>query len=364
MTRARGFARASVALVSLVLTASASAQDVPLRSVDAMEQTFARWVKQHKVRRATLAIARGDRLVLAKGYGGLTGGSRVLLASLSKAVTATCTTTLIEQGTLRFDTPLAEFVDRWATRYRKPADARLGTVTIAQLLTHRAGFSRVSGDPVTGSNLVDQLGRRAVTQVTMYDLVPGMLRHTLTDEPGSTYTYTNAPHLLLALVIEAVTGQSYETYCAEAVLRPHGIAGAKFHAKWAVLGAFGGWNLSGPEYLAFYRAFLPTGTFLNADTRRWLVEGTGKELSVGGPVFYSLLFVRPVAGGHNFFHMGTWGYRQSPSGPSGGINDSMGTMAASLASGASWFAYFEPRPSDEARDALDHAFASFATIQR
>jgi CubicO group peptidase (beta-lactamase class C family) len=357
MIRALGVA------LALLLPAPAWAQ------ADAMEQAFARWVKQHNVRRATLAIARGDRLVLAKGYGGLTGDSRVLLASLSKAITATCTTTLIEQGKLRFDTPLAEFVDRWGTRYRKPADARLGTVTIAQLLTHRAGFSRVAGDPVTGPNLVDQLARRAVTQVTMYDLVPGMLRRKLTDEAGSTYTYTNAPHLLLALVIETVTGEPYARYCADTVLQPLGIRGAALHPKWGLLGSFGGWNLSGPEYLAFYHAFLPSGTFLHADTRRWLVEGTGKELSAGGPVFYSLLFVCPVNGGHNFFHMGTWGYRQSPSGPSGGINDSVGTMAASLAAGTSWFAYFEPRPSDDARYALDRelvraAEASFATIQR
>jgi CubicO group peptidase (beta-lactamase class C family) len=337
----------------LALAAPALAQDAPPRTVDGIEQTFARWVKQHNVARATLAVARGDRLVLAKGYGGLAGDSRVLLASLSKAITATCTTTLIDQGTLRFDTPLAEFVERWTPRWGAPADPRLRTVTIAQLLTHRAGFARPVSDPVTGNNLVALLTKRPLSQVTMHDLVRGLLRTKLTHEPGAGYAYTNAPHLLLALVIETVTGRPYEGYCADAVLRPQGIAGATLHPRWAVIGPVGGWSLSGPEYLAFLRVFPPSGNFLSAATRRWLLDPEGKEITTDGSLFYSLLFVRPLGGGHNFFHMGSWGYRQAPAGPSGGINDSVGTLAATVASGASWFVSFEPRPGSDARARLD-----------
>jgi CubicO group peptidase (beta-lactamase class C family) len=342
----------AAALALLALSAPAFAQPPAPGTVDDIEQLFARWVKRHGVARATLAVARGDRLVLAKGYGGLAGDSRVLLASLSKPITATCTATLIDQGKLRFDTPLGEFVDRWTPRYGAPADPRLRAVTIEQLLTHRAGYARPVSDPVTGRNLVALLGRRAPSQVTMHDLVPGLLRQKLTYDPGAAYAYTNAPHLVLALVIEAVAGRSYETYCAETVLRPQGIAGAGLHPRWAVIGPVGGWSLSAPEYLAFLRVFPPSGNFLSAETRRWLLAAEGKELT--GELFYSLLFVRPAGGrGHNFFHMGSWGYRQAPSGPAGGINDSVGTQAATIASGTSWFVSYEPRPGSDARAALD-----------
>ena len=345
--------RASFALLLALAIAAPAFADEP-SSIDGVEQTYARWMKQHGVARGTLAIAHDDRLVLAKGYGGLAPDSRVLLASLSKAITATCTVTLIQQGKLRFDTPFGELLDRGVKRYGEPRDARLRKATVEHLLTHRAGFARPNGDPVTGQTLSDVLARRPVTQTTMYDLVPGALRATLHHEPGTRYAYTNAPHLLLALGIEAITKHPYESHCADAVLRPHGIAGAKFHEKWRVLGSFGGWSLSGPEYLTFYRAFAPSGTLLTAESRRWLVTAAGKEISAAGPNFYSMVNVRPLtSGGHNFSHSGSWGYRQGPTGPSGGIDDSVGTLAMNLAIGASLFAYYEPRPDNDARAALD-----------
>lgn len=335
----------------VVVLAAATAAHAQETTIDAVDLAFTRWMKQHGVVRGTLAVAREDRLVLVKGYGGAHGEGRGLIASLSKAITGTCTVTLIQQGKLRFDAPLGELLP---PRYGKPRDPRLRTVTIAQLLTHRTGWSRGEGDPATGSTLSDALSRRAVTQTTMHDLVPGVLRRKLEHEPGSTYAYTNASHLLLGIVIEGVTGQRYEDYCATTVLEPHGIKDAGLHPTWHVLGSFGGWNLSGPEYLAFLRNFAPGATFLSSETRQWMFSPAGKETSAKGPLFYSLLLVRPLAnGGHNFFHTGSWRWRSSPTSATGTLNESLGTLAVSAAFGASWFVSYEPRPSDEARAALD-----------
>jgi hypothetical protein len=100
--------------------------------------------------------------------------------------------------------------------------------------------------------------------------------------------------------------------------------------------------------------FAPASTTLTAETRTWLVDPTGKEL--GGAGFYSLLQVRPgPTGGYDFYHSGSWGYRSSPTSPSGAINDSIGTRAMRAASGTSWFVSFEPRPAPSAREALDRA---------
>jgi CubicO group peptidase (beta-lactamase class C family) len=290
--------------------------------------------------------------VLVKGYGGARGEQRVLIASLSKAITATCTAALIQSGKLRFETTLEEVLP---ARYGKPADPRLRTVTIAQLLTHRAGFSRAAGgDPATGATLAEVLARRAVSQATMHDLVPGVLRARLEHEPGTTYAYTNATYLLLGIAIEQITGKRYADHCGASVLEPHGVKDPQLHPTWHMLGSFGGWNLSGPEYLAFLRDFAPGSAFFGTEARQFLVGGAGKEISSTGPVFYSFILVRPLSsGGHNFFHAGSWGYRSPASSPSGWMEDSIGALAVSAAFGASWFAWFEPRPSDTARAALD-----------
>jgi CubicO group peptidase (beta-lactamase class C family) len=321
--------------------------------IDGIEQVFARWLKEHNVQRASIAMAYGDRLVLAKGYGGLTPESRVLIASLSKAITGVCVATLIQDGKLRFDTTLGEVLERMTPEPPAPHDARLRTVTIEQMLTHRTGFSRTGGDPATGPNLGEVLVHRPVNHATMNDLFPGVLATALEFAPGTKHVYTNAPHLLLGVAVEALTGERYEDYCGATVLRPHGIKKPTLHERWAVLGAFGGWNLSGPEYLAFYKALAPTSSVLTRETRAWMLAPAGKETG-NGPQFYSMLFVRPAPrNGHQFFHAGSWGYRLPATSKSGLINDSIGTRAIRTPSGVSWFVSYEPRPGGDALEALD-----------
>jgi CubicO group peptidase (beta-lactamase class C family) len=189
----------------------------------------------------------------------------------------------------------------------------------------------------------------------MHHLVPGVMRAQLEYEPGTAYAYTNAPHLLLGIAIEAITGRAYADYCAATVLQPLGVRDAALHPRWAVLGSFGGWNLSGAEYLAFLRAFAPGAPVLGEPLRAWAVAG--------GP--YSLLFVRAAgADGHDVYHAGSWGYRSSARSPSGEINDSIGTRAMRAAFGASWYVVFEPRPPVSARDALDRELYRAASAIR
>ena len=321
--------------------------------LDGIEQTYVRWLKEHNVQRASIAVAYGDRLVLAKGYGGLTPDSRVLIASLSKAITGVCVTRLIQDGKLRFDTPLGDVLARIQPGLPAPHDPRLRTVTIEQLLSHRAGFSRTGGDPATGPNLGEVLVHRPVNQATTNDLFPGVLATALEFAPGTKHVYTNAPHLLLGVVIEALTGERYEDYCGATVLRPHGIKKPTLHERWAVLGAFGGWSLSGAEYLAFYRDLAPASAALTRETRAWMLAPAGKETG-NGTQFYSLLFVRPAPrNGYQLFHAGSWGYRLPASSKSGLINDSIGTRAIRTPSGVSWFVSYEPRPGGDALEALD-----------
>ena len=68
---------------SLVVTPLAAAEEVAA-TANAVDQAFVPWMTQHGVSRGTLAVARGNRLVIVKGHGGLQGDRRVLIASLAK----------------------------------------------------------------------------------------------------------------------------------------------------------------------------------------------------------------------------------------------------------------------------------------
>ena len=331
-------------VLAAVLAAKAHAEDPGIESVD---HAFARWMREFGVTSATLSVAHGDRLVFVRGYGGLSGERRVLIASLTKPITGVCAALLIQRGKLRFDSTLGEWLPR---RYGDPRDPRLLGVTVAQLLTHRAGFSRREDDPATGLALLEVVRRSGPRHATMHDLVPSVLRAKLEYEPGTRYTYTNAGHLLLGVLIETVTGQSYEEACGRAVLGPQGVRRPTLDPEWAVLGSFGGWSLSGPEYLAFLRAFAPTAPLLTRETRQWMFSAAGKETTANGPAFHSLLLVRPAAaGGYDLLYRGAWTYRF----PEKRIDVNINTLAVSAAFGASWFVYLEPGVSDKARLALD-----------
>src|SRR5262250_359123 len=100
---------APIALVIISSIAPPVAAQAPLPdTVEAFERVFVAWAQKYGIAGGTLAVARDDRLMLIKGYGDRRGDDRVLLASLSKAITAVCVATLVQEGRLSFATPLGE----------------------------------------------------------------------------------------------------------------------------------------------------------------------------------------------------------------------------------------------------------------
>jgi len=159
-------------------------------------------------------IARGDRVVLEKGYGfaNLELGVRntpaqvFRIASLSKPLTEVALGRLIEEKKLALSDPLSRFF---------PGFPKGDSITIEMLRNHRAGiasmnsipFDEESGQP----NTLDSLVRR-------------IAREPLTFAPGSKRRYSNGGYALLGYVIEKAAGQSYAEYMQRAVFAPLGMS--------------------------------------------------------------------------------------------------------------------------------------------
>src|SRR5262245_11973604 len=112
------------------------------------------WAAAEKVKRAFIIVRRQERTVYTSALGGANPDRSVHLASLSKAVTGACIASLVRDGKLGFETPLSEALARFIAAHGAPRDPRLGGVTVAQLLTHRAGFATGDDeDPASGHNL-------------------------------------------------------------------------------------------------------------------------------------------------------------------------------------------------------------------
>src|SRR5688572_12302465 len=173
---------------SLALAAPAAAQiDTPLDSVD-------RYVRAEMARQRvpgmSIAVLRGDSLLLARGYGlanlehrvAATDSTIYQSGSVGKQFTAAAIVTLIREGRLGLEDPLRKHVPEAPAAWRK--------VTIRHLLTHTSGIADYTGD------LVDY--RRDYSEQELARLYA---RLPLEFEPGATWSYSNTGYALLGFVV-------------------------------------------------------------------------------------------------------------------------------------------------------------------
>lgn len=124
------------------------------------------------------------------------------LGSMNKMFTAIAALQLIEQGKLKFEDKLIDFVDKsWLPQ------GEVEAITVRHLLTHTSGFGNFFNDEFNESN------KEAYRDLTAYK--PIVSSTPLLFSPGSRNRYSNSGMLMLGLVIENVTGKSYYDYVQE-----------------------------------------------------------------------------------------------------------------------------------------------------
>lgn len=149
------------------------------------------------------------REVIANGYGygdvqhGRKNTPQTVfdIGSLTKQFTAAAIMKLEMDGRLSTDDRLSAFFDN------VPGDKR--EITIHHLLRHASGLrSSLGGDyePITGRDFIDSVMRSA-------------LRYPC----GTTFSYSNIGYSLLGMIVEKVSGVSYEDYLYENLWRPAGM---------------------------------------------------------------------------------------------------------------------------------------------
>ena len=138
------------------------------------------------------------------------------VASISKWVTTWAILNLVEEGKLELDTPVNTYLTRWQLNSE---DFNTDLVTIRNLLTHTAGLNR-EFEFFNNTNL---------------DAVPtievALSEAKLVQKPGSGYSYSNVGFGVLQLVIEEVTGNSFNEYLKNEVLQPLGMSRSTFVYK-------------------------------------------------------------------------------------------------------------------------------------
>lgn len=145
------------------------------------------------------------------------------IGSCTKAMTATLVGIMVDEGTLRWDLTLAEaFPDLAPTMHES-----YKTVTIEQLLTHRAG---VPGE-LNADGLWASLWKHTGTPVEQRRaLTEGVLKKAPVHAPGNKYLYSNAGFAIAGHIAETTTGVAWEELMRQKLFKPLGMASAGFGA--------------------------------------------------------------------------------------------------------------------------------------
>ena len=136
-------------------------------------------------------------------------------ASLSKQFTAFSILLLAEDGLLSLDDDVRTYL---------PELKNLGhTITLRQMLNHTSGLRE------TGT-LLRMAGWQEADAVTQEQANRVAYRQTdLNFKPGSEYQYNNLAYLLLAQVVDQVSGQSFSEFTQTRIFDPIGMKGTHFH---------------------------------------------------------------------------------------------------------------------------------------
>jgi CubicO group peptidase (beta-lactamase class C family) len=340
----------------LLLLVVCAAGTAAAQGVEDIERAWRGWMEKTQRARGGLVVTHAGRPVHEAAMGGLAPGASVPYASLSKAVTGVCIATLIEHGTLSFETRVSQALARTMRRTGGPVDPRLLQVTISELLAHRAGFGPSIG---SDGDMANWLRRNSGGRTAFDEQLRWLFARRLQYPPGERFEYSNANYLMLGAIIEEAAGQGYERYCKDAVLTPLGARDAVLDPAWRTLSSYGGWRMPLADYARFYQAFAPGNRAIGPRARQWMMSPQGKE--VGGGAHYGLgTFVRPTPrGGGNFWHAGRWVY-DLRNAHDGALSASYSTFAVRLgALDVNMVSYAEPG-REQADGGLDAALGNAA----
>ena len=172
----------------------------------------------------SIAIAKDDRLVFAKGFGladksanqPVTVYSRFRVASVSKPITAVAIFKLIEQGRLHLSDTVFGIHGLLGTAYGTlPYKPHIEAITVEHLLAHTCGGWQNDGDDPMFKN--PAMNHAQLISWTL-DNQP------LTNTPGANYAYSNFGYCILGRIIEKLTNQSYDNAVRQHVLQPSGVS--------------------------------------------------------------------------------------------------------------------------------------------
>jgi CubicO group peptidase (beta-lactamase class C family) len=207
-----------VLCISSALLASALATTVKTDSAasqtDKMDAYLESRIKQQRIPGLAIGIVDHDRIAHLAGFGvadpsgrPVTPQTPFILGSLSKSFTALAVMQLVEKNQIELDAPVQHYIP-WFTL----ADDSSRNITVRQLLHHSSGISVGTSEKFAASS--------DVSDEALENRVRAMRTERLDRPVGAEFEYSGANYAVLGLLVQTVSGQSYERYIQEHIFAP------------------------------------------------------------------------------------------------------------------------------------------------
>lgn len=188
----------------------------------AVDSLVERTLKTFDVPGIAVAIVKDGKIVYEKGYGvrSLARGGKVDehtlfgIASNSKAFTAAAIGILSDEGKLKLDDKVTDYIpefklyDPWVT----------SEFTIRDLLTHRSGLGLGAGDLMDFPDSTD---------FTLKDVIHNLRYFKPVSSFRSKFDYDNQLYIVAGEVIARVSGMSWEDFIETRIMKPLGMTASR-----------------------------------------------------------------------------------------------------------------------------------------
>ena len=207
-------------------------------------------------------VARDGKIFFQGGFGfaGLekktpvSSDTKFRIGSVTKSFTAMLVLQLVEQGKLKLDDPVGNYLPDFQNSPKSK-------ITINQLLTHTSGLPDYNNVPeffrAVQSGYLSEA--EIIKRISNYDLL---------FEPGAKFGYSNDGYRLLGAIIEKVTNKSYEQVLQDNILTPLKMKNSGYSRRTKVLEKrASGYRktLAGLENAPFYTESAAAGMYSTAE---------------------------------------------------------------------------------------------------
>jgi CubicO group peptidase (beta-lactamase class C family) len=162
-----------------------------------------------------LGIVQGNQIVHLQSFGiadpsgrPVTPQTPFLLASMTKSFTALAIMQLVEAGQVELDAP----VQRYLPWFRVADEGASAQITVRHLLNQTSGLSTLTGNGYFYTQDTSAQG--------LENFVRGLSSATLDFPVGQEMEYSNANYSTLGLIVQTVSGETYEDYVKDHIFEP------------------------------------------------------------------------------------------------------------------------------------------------